>query len=332
MGLGTCSTWPGTWRSWEHGYWVQAVHVISKQQQPVCTKSLSAPSTETKTSVFFWEGLIFLGSGWHGRNMSLKVSIFKVTSVVSIECTRIWESDCQFLDDKKNRKILSRCMRTWCLIIRLWVQKHCQVYADLMSQPARSVVIFCRAAGVPHEHVGVGTQFFFLPCLDLKLVLQRWGSLQGTPRLRSTRRWTPCARWNTSFIPHMWGMQGGIPHLYLICEVCKVDWEFGYRHLGHILTNSKCSGSSLKRWRFCPDWVSGYAEVPGKGEAGWFQSNQGPGSLECPKSGLVGYRGTWLCDLLPLVLHQVADHWYPKESQAQARVDEYLEWQHLGTR
>ena len=36
-------------------------------------------------------------------------------------------------------------------------------------------------------------------------------------------------------------MQGGIPHLYLICEVCKVDWEFGYRHLGHILTNSKCS-------------------------------------------------------------------------------------------
>ena len=29
---------------------------------------------------------------------------------------------------------------------------------------------------------------------------------------------------------------------------------------------------------------------------------------------------------------QVADHWYPKESQAQARVDEYLEWQHLGTR
>ena len=26
-----------------------------------------------------------------------------------------------------------------------------------MSQPARSVVIFCRAAGVPHEHVGVGS-------------------------------------------------------------------------------------------------------------------------------------------------------------------------------
>ena len=27
-----------------------------------------------------------------------------------------------------------------------------------MSQPARSVVIFCRAAGVPHEHVGVGSR------------------------------------------------------------------------------------------------------------------------------------------------------------------------------
>ena len=61
MGLGTCSTWPGTWRSWEHGYWVQAVHVISKQQQPVCTKSLSAPSAETKTSVFFLGGTDFLG-------------------------------------------------------------------------------------------------------------------------------------------------------------------------------------------------------------------------------------------------------------------------------
>uniref|UniRef100_A0A023F806 glutathione transferase n=1 Tax=Triatoma infestans TaxID=30076 RepID=A0A023F806_TRIIF len=28
----------------------------------------------------------------------------------------------------------------------------------------------------------------------------------------------------------------------------------------------------------------------------------------------------------------VADHWYPKDSQRQAKVDEYLEWQHLGTR
>jgi glutathione S-transferase len=28
----------------------------------------------------------------------------------------------------------------------------------------------------------------------------------------------------------------------------------------------------------------------------------------------------------------VADHWYPKDSKQQARVDEYLEWQHLNTR
>jgi len=28
----------------------------------------------------------------------------------------------------------------------------------------------------------------------------------------------------------------------------------------------------------------------------------------------------------------IADHWYPKDIQGQARVDEYLEWQHQGTR
>ncbi|KAJ9575314.1 hypothetical protein L9F63_025735, partial [Diploptera punctata] len=28
----------------------------------------------------------------------------------------------------------------------------------------------------------------------------------------------------------------------------------------------------------------------------------------------------------------VADHWYPKDSKQQAKVDEYLEWQHLDTR
>lgn len=28
----------------------------------------------------------------------------------------------------------------------------------------------------------------------------------------------------------------------------------------------------------------------------------------------------------------IAEKWYPKDSKQQARVDEYLEWQHLNTR
>ncbi|XP_045625652.1 glutathione S-transferase theta-1 [Procambarus clarkii] len=30
--------------------------------------------------------------------------------------------------------------------------------------------------------------------------------------------------------------------------------------------------------------------------------------------------------------HNVADHWYPKDSKSRAQVDEYLEWQHINTR
>jgi len=30
--------------------------------------------------------------------------------------------------------------------------------------------------------------------------------------------------------------------------------------------------------------------------------------------------------------YNVADHWYPKDSVKQAKVDEYLEWQHTNTR
>lgn len=29
---------------------------------------------------------------------------------------------------------------------------------------------------------------------------------------------------------------------------------------------------------------------------------------------------------------KVDDHWYPADSKCQAKVDEYLEWQHLNTR
>lgn len=35
----------------------------------------------------------------------------------------------------------------------------------------------------------------------------------------------------------------------------------------------------------------------------------------------------YLCRTFP-----VADHWYPKDSQKQARVDEYMAWQHLNLR
>jgi glutathione S-transferase len=30
--------------------------------------------------------------------------------------------------------------------------------------------------------------------------------------------------------------------------------------------------------------------------------------------------------------HKVEDHWYPKEPLAQAKIEEYLNWQHLNTR
>lgn len=30
--------------------------------------------------------------------------------------------------------------------------------------------------------------------------------------------------------------------------------------------------------------------------------------------------------------YNVADHWYPKDAQKQALVDQYLEWQHNNTR
>jgi len=104
-----------------------------------------------------------------------------------------------------------------------------KVYADLMSQPARSVVIFCRAAGVPHEHVGVRIT-------------------AGDTKTEEYKKMNP------------------------LCKVPVLkDGDF-------VLTESVAMLRYLAREK------------------------------------------------------QVADHWYPKESQAQARVDEYLEWQHLGTR
>lgn len=37
----------------------------------------------------------------------------------------------------------------------------------------------------------------------------------------------------------------------------------------------------------------------------------------------------YLCQRYP---DHVADHWYPKDLQKQARVDTYMEWQHANTR
>ena len=55
-------------------------------------------------------------------------------------------------------------------------------------------------------------------------------------------------------------------------------------------------------------------------------------SLHGPATSRSNYHSMSGEHLMTLGFGQVADHWYPKESQAQARVDEYLEWQHLGTR
>jgi len=104
-----------------------------------------------------------------------------------------------------------------------------KVYADLMSQPARAVVIFCRAAGIPHQHVPVRIT-------------------AGDTKTEEYLAMNPL---------------GKVPVLK--------DGEF-------VLTESVAMMRYLAREK------------------------------------------------------QVEDHWYPKDSKAQARVDEYLEWQHLGTR
>eukprot|EP00092_Neocalanus_flemingeri_P034310 GFUD01037313.1.p1 GENE.GFUD01037313.1~~GFUD01037313.1.p1 ORF type:complete len:239 (+),score=80.54 GFUD01037313.1:147-863(+) len=104
-----------------------------------------------------------------------------------------------------------------------------KVFADLMSQPARAVVIFCRAAGIPHEHVNVRIT-------------------AGDTKTEEYAKMNP----------------------FMKVPVIK-DGDFA-------LTESVAMFRYLAR------------------EKG------------------------------------VADHWYPNDSKAQARVDEYLEWQHLNTR
>ena len=61
-----------------------------------------------------------------------------------------------------------------------------QVFADLMSQPARAVAIFCRAASIKHELVNVSRNKI-AEVRDFEIYL-RFESLLATPRLRSTPR------------------------------------------------------------------------------------------------------------------------------------------------
>jgi len=104
-----------------------------------------------------------------------------------------------------------------------------KVFADVMSQPARAVVIFCRAAGIQHEHV------------PLRIA-------NGDTR---TPEYSAISPFNK------------VP-------VIK-DGDF-------VLSESIAMFRYLAREK------------------------------------------------------EIADHWYPKDSKGQARVDEYLEWQHLNTR
>ena len=62
-----------------------------------------------------------------------------------------------------------------------------KVFADLMSQPARAVTIFCRAANIQHELVNVRRIRSNLKLKNRKKYL-RSESLPVTPRLRSTPR------------------------------------------------------------------------------------------------------------------------------------------------
>ena len=165
-----------------------------------------------------------------------------------------------------------------------------QVYADLMSQPARSVVIFCRAAGVPHEHVGVSfapqicgkceicefcssniwhlesrglarAWVSFLKYVaswvlgsrtnmsfTLKYVaswwLCRWGSLQETPRLRSTRGWTHCARCSYN------------NHYSLLQWVRRLG--------GHciVVTQTKYFSANGERWAYSAQCAVCWIEIP----------------------------------------------------------------------
>jgi len=104
-----------------------------------------------------------------------------------------------------------------------------KVYVDLMSQPARSIIIFCRAAGIQHQQMGVRIT-------------------AGDTKTEEYRKMNP------------------------LCKVPVLkDGDF-------VLTESVAMMRYLAREK------------------------------------------------------EVADHWYPRDSRAQARVDEYLEWQHLGTR
>ena len=123
-----------------------------------------------------------------------------------------------------------------------------KVFADLMSQPARAIAIFCRAANIQHELVNVRRIKIVMCYHNFDICMVQVRITAGDTKTEEYTKMNPLQK---------------VPVLK--------DGDF-------TLTESVAMFRYLAREK------------------------------------------------------EVEDHWYPRDSRAQARVDEYLEWQHLGTR